>query len=265
MDAAGLIAVVLPELDALKGVGQNPYHHLDVWGHTLEVLRELLAIEADLTKAFGELAPAVAAQLERPLADGLTRGQALRFGALLHDIGKPGTRTVSDEGRVMFMGHDQLGAQISADIARRLRASTALGDYLAALARHHLRLGFLVHERPLARQRVYDYLRACEPVEVEVSVLSVADRLATVGAKTRTEAVEAHLDLAQELLPAALEWRREGPPEPPLSGDELMRELGIDPGPEVGDLLEFLRQRVYTGEIRDRSQALELARARLTS
>jgi putative nucleotidyltransferase with HDIG domain len=265
MDVAGLVALVLPELDALKGVGQNPYHHLDVWGHTLEVLRKLLEVEADLPQAFGELAPAVAAELERPLADELTRGQALRFGALFHDIGKPGTRTVSDEGRVTFMGHDQLGARISSEIARRLRASTALGDYLAALARHHLRLGFLVHTRPLARRNVYDYLRACEPVEVEVSVLSVADRLATAGAKTRAEAVEAHLGLAQELLSAALDWRREGPPESPLSGDELMRELGIDAGPRVGDLLELLREGVYTGEIRDRDQALELARARLTS
>lgn len=262
MDAAGLVAVVLPELDALKGVGQNPYHHLDVWGHTLEVLRQLLILEADLDAAFGELGPELAAQLDRSLADDLTRGEALRFGALFHDIGKPGTRTVSGD-RVMFMGHDRLGAQLSGEIAKRLRASSALGEYVAALALHHLRLGFLVHERPLPPARVYEYLNACEPVAVEVSVLSVADRLATAGAKTRAEAVEAHLDLARQLLAAALEWRAEGPPQPPLSGDELMAELGIAAGPQVGELLELLRQGVYTGEVSDRAAALELARSRV--
>jgi putative nucleotidyltransferase with HDIG domain len=261
MDAAGLVAVVLPELDALKGVGQNPYHHLDVWDHTLEVLRQLLMLESDLDAAFGDMAADVSSELDRPLADELTRGQALRLGALFHDIGKPGTRTVTGE-RVTFMGHDQLGAQISAEIARRLRTSAALADYLAALARHHLRLGFLVHERPLPQSLIYDYLRACEPVEVEVTVLSVADRLATTGAKTRNEAIESHLELARELLGAALDWRSD-PPQPPLNGDELMEELGIVPGPGVGELLELLRKGVYTGEITDRTAALELARSRV--
>ena len=100
MDAAGLVAVVLPELDALKGVGQNPYHHLDVWGHTLEVLRQLLDLERGPRRGFrGARRRDRPRSCERPLADELTRGEALRFGALFHDIGKPGTRTVSGRSR----------------------------------------------------------------------------------------------------------------------------------------------------------------------
>ena len=75
---------------ALRGVGQNPNHHLDVHGHTLEVLANLLEVEADLDRYAGEAPPACRALLAEPLADELTRGDALRFGAILHDAGKPG-------------------------------------------------------------------------------------------------------------------------------------------------------------------------------
>ena len=75
-------------------------------------------------------------------------------------------------------------------ICRRLRTSERVREYIAALTRHHLVLGFLVHERPLSRRDVYRYLRACEPVEVDVTVLSVADRLATRGEAVSERAIE---------------------------------------------------------------------------
>jgi poly(A) polymerase len=260
MEEAALVRELLPELEALKQVEQNPYHHLDVWGHTLEVLRRLLEIEADPVAVFGPVGEALAQELERPLADDMTRAQALRLGALLHDVGKPGTRAVTDEGRILFWGHDELGARMSGELSRRLRTSARTGEFLALLARHHLRLGFLVHQRPLSRRDVYRYLRACEPVEVEVTVLSVADRLATRGERTRGEAVEAHLEVARELASEALAWRSAGAPEAPLHGDELIAELGIERGPEVGRLLELLREASFAGEVSSREEAMALAR-----
>jgi poly(A) polymerase len=262
MDEAGLVEHVLPELQALKGIEQNPYHHLDVWGHTLAVLEELLAIERDLPAVFGEASTGIRAELDRALADDLTRGQALRLGALLHDAGKPATRRVMDT-RVLFIGHDDVGAEMARETCRRLRASSDLADYVAALTRHHLRLGFLVHERPLSRRHVYRYLRACEPVELEVTVLSAADRLATRGERTREEAIHGHLEVARELAVQALAWRGDDGPRAPVNGDELMQALRLDPGPRVGELLELLREAAFAGEIGSRDEALALALASL--
>ena len=150
----GLAAVVLPELDALSGIGQSHFHHLDVGEHTLEVLSELLELERDPAGVFGAAtAVKIDALLGEPLADELDRGSALRFGALLHDIAKPVTRTVAADGRVGFPHHDEEGARISRVILRRLRAAERVQSHVAALTAHHLRLGFLVHRRPHGRAR----------------------------------------------------------------------------------------------------------------
>jgi poly(A) polymerase len=260
-DELGLTAVVLPELEALRGVEQGPNHHLDVHGHTLAVLEQTLEVESDLERFAGERAAETRDLLDEPLADGMSRGTALRFGALLHDIGKPATRGERD-GYVTFIGHDGAGVEIVAGICRRLRASSRLTRHLQGLTLHHLRLGFLVHEAPLPQRRVHEYLRATEPVAADVTLLTVADRLSARGSGpfATEEAIEAHLSLARQMLAAALDWHRQGPPEPLLRGDELAAELGIAPGPELGDLLAEIEAAQYAGEIGTREEAVDRAR-----
>jgi poly(A) polymerase len=258
-DRLGVLDAVLPELTALHGVDQSDYHHLDVYDHTLEVLGQQIEVESRLDELFGADAARLRGVLAEPLADELTRGEALRFGALVHDVGKPATRDVRGDGRITFMGHDALGERMVHDLCRRLRTSERFARFLAGLTRHHLVLGFLVHERPLDRTRVYRYLRRTAPVEVEVTLLSCADRLATRGRRA-DEATAVHLELAAELMTAALDWREHGPPRVPVRGDELAAELGIEPGPELGRLLGELEEAAYVGDAGTREQAIALAR-----
>jgi putative nucleotidyltransferase with HDIG domain len=262
LDELGLTAAVLPELAALRGVEQGPNHHLDVHGHTLAVLEQTLVVESDLERFAGaERASATRELLDEPLADEISHGTALRFGALLHDIGKPATKGERD-GHVTFIGHDSVGAEIVGGICRRLRASGRLTRHLQALTREHLRLGFMVHEAPLPARRIHEYLRATQPVAADVTLLTVADRLSARGSGpfATEEAIEAHLGLARQMLAAALDWRRDGPPEPLLRGGELAAELGIAPGPELGDLLAELEAAQYAGEVVDRDAAIDYLR-----
>jgi putative nucleotidyltransferase with HDIG domain len=264
MDELGATPVVLPELEALRGVEQNPYHHLDVHGHTLEVLRRVVEVERDLHRLLGDPAPDVEELLAEPLADELTRRGGLRLAALFHDLGKPETRRVAEDGRILFIGHDQAGARIIRGICARLRASRRLTTYLQSLTLNHLRLGFLVHERPLSRRRVYEYLKATEPETVDVTLLTIADRLATQGPRTRAEAIDAHLELARKMVAEGLSWRRFGPPQPLVRGDELAAELGIEPGPELGRALGEIEAAQFAGEVRTRDEAVALARRALS-
>jgi poly(A) polymerase len=293
MSTLGAMGVVLPELEALRGVEQNRFHHADVYDHTLEVLARTIAVTESIDSGEdparrpgqGRAEPAgftdeaerdavrsvigthradVAALLREPLADQMTRAEALRWGALLHDAAKPLTRGVRPaDGRVTFIGHDERGAALAREVLGRLRSSERLRVHVAALVRNHLRLGFLVHEpQPLGRRTVFAYLRACSPVEVDVTLLSVADRLATRGDRAQ-EAIEAHLRVAEGMLGDALRWRAEGQDEPLLRGDELGSHLDIAPGPRIGALLAELAEAQYAGEITTREQAFAYVEGRV--
>jgi putative nucleotidyltransferase with HDIG domain len=258
MDRLGVTEAVLPELVELRGVQQSHFHHLDVHDHTRAVLAESVELERDPEPVFGEHAQRVVEVLAQPLANELSRAQALRFGALFHDVAKPQTRDVTDQGRVTFIGHDAAGADLARSALHRLRASERLAEYVGDLTRHHLRLGFLIHEMPLSRRAVYRYLKACEPVAIDVTVLSVADRLATRGRGSEA-AIAKHLELARQLMGEALAWM-DDPPRPPVRGDELVRASGVRPGPEVGRVLAELEEASFAGEIAGPEQALERGR-----
>jgi poly(A) polymerase len=96
-------------------------------------------------------------------------------------------------------------------------------------------------------------------VTVDVTLLSVADRLATRGRKA-DEAIARHLALAREMLAVALEARA-APPAPPLvRGDDLARALGIAPGPVLGELLDAIAEARFAGEVATADEAIVLAR-----
>ena len=166
LDELGATAGVLPELEALRGVAQNPNHHLDVHGHTL-------AGAVEPARGRGRPRPLRAATRRRrsrellaePLADELSRGGALRFAALLHDVGKPATREEHEGGFVSFVGHDRVGAEL---VQRGVRPAAdehgAVATTSQAVTLHHLHLGFMAHERPLSRRRLYEYLKLTAPV-----------------------------------------------------------------------------------------------------
>ncbi|HEX5924950.1 MAG TPA: HD domain-containing protein [Baekduia sp.] len=261
MDALRLTTHVLPELSALRGVQQNRYHHLDVHDHTLEVLAETVALEREPGAVLGvELDAPLRAFLAQPLADELTRATALRFGALLHDAAKPETQAFHDDGTVLgFPGHADLGAERSRAALTRLRTSEKLRAHVALLARHHLGLGYLVHKAPLDRRTIHQYLVKTAPVEVDVSLLSIADRLATRGRKA-DEAIAKHLEVARVVLPQALAYADWAAQPPLIRGDELARALEILRGPELGRLLAAIAEARYAGEVTTADEAIALAR-----
>jgi hypothetical protein len=105
---------------------------------------------------------------------------------------------------------------------------------------------------------MYRYLATCAPVEVDVTLLSVADRLATRGRKAE-EAIAKHVGLAREVLQGALAWRADGPRAPLVPGDLLAAELAIRPGPELGRLLAEIDEARYAGEVSSREEAIAFA------
>jgi hypothetical protein len=140
------------------------------------------------------------------------------------------------------------------ELCRGLRTSRRFADYLAALTRHHLVLGFMTHERPLSRRRIWDYLARTGREALDVTMLTIADRLSAQGTGVPAEAIEAHLDLAREMLAEIVELERTGPPTPLLAGDEIRELLGVE-GAEIGAAVRELAAAQFAGEAPDRAAA----------
>ena len=140
-------------------------------------------------------------------------GAGRRGGQRLHGAHRPApgralprhreavaTRVAGPDGRVSFMGHDRLGADTAELVLERWKASHALIRFCRVLVSEHLRLGFLVRERPFDRRTAYRYAAATAPYTLESVVLSLADRLATRGVRARQAYLRAHAEAAVELI-----------------------------------------------------------------
>ena len=182
----------------------------------------------------------------------------LRLAALFHDIDKPSTRVVADDGRVSFMGHDRMGAGTAEQVLTRWKASQALIGFCRVLVSEHLRLGFMVRERPFDRRTAYRYAVATAPYTLESVVLSLADRLATRGVRARQAYMRAHTEAAIELIGLVTELASESRP-PLLRGDEIAALTGAS-GARIGELVAVLAEEQAAGTVTTREEAVQRVR-----
>src|SRR5205814_262436 len=159
-DALGLLAVVVPEIEAMRVTAQPAPHRFDVLEHSLRAVAgcDRLLARLDALAPYGE---ELATHVAEPLGGGARRGAALKLAALLHDVSKPETRR-RVEGRVRFFEHDVLGARRARAIGERLRLPERVTAVVERVVRHHLRpmhLGHAAAITPRARYRFYRDLR----------------------------------------------------------------------------------------------------------
>ncbi len=257
LDGLGLLKPLLPEVYALKGIGQNEYHHLDVYHHTLANMTALDRIIRGPAAFFPEQAEQLRQRQGRSFA-----GAGWRFimvcASLLHDIAKPLCRFTDDDGQVRFFEHDRLGAGMAAAMLRRFKAGTEAMRAVSFLVRRHMRFEGLLQQRPASARARLRYLRATAPFAPELIMLSVSDRLSVRGRLVSVNDIESHLLLARETMEMC--FAREAAPPPRLvSGDDLIRELSLKPGPVIGRLLDRIEEEQQLGRVTTRRQAFAAA------
>ena len=206
-------------------------------------------------------APSWRAVLAEPLANELTRGEALRFGALLHDIAKPRTRAVTRRRAASrSSSHDARGAELAAEILGRLRASERLTTHVAALDAPPpaARASSSTSGRSRAA-RVYRYLGSLRAGRGRRHRAERRRPAGDAAGATPSAPSRCTSSSRGRCSPTRCAGERERP-RPPVAGDELARALGIEPGPQLGRLLAELTEAAYAGEI-ETDEAL-LAHAR---
>ncbi len=284
LDEFGLLPHVLPELESLKDITQSEPHRFDVWRHTLlivDTLERVVAVATgkdveprtlagvppaawgDLARSLGQFADDVATHLAVEVSSGRDRAGLLKLAALLHDIGKLKTWSQDEDGRIHFYNHELLGAQMAATRLQELRFSRDEVDRMRVLVGQHMRPAHLARAERVTRRAVYRYFRATGCAGVDVVLLSLADHLSTWGPDLSEPRWARRLEVAETLLTHCFERYEETVDPPPLvTGHDLMSELGLVPGPEIGRLLETLREAQAAGEVRTRAEAVALARRR---
>jgi tRNA nucleotidyltransferase (CCA-adding enzyme) len=231
MRRTGILGVTCPEL--LEGVGlqQNKWHAYDVWRHALECM------------------------------DACTADPVLRIAALLHDVGKPRTRAWSDTSHdYTFYDHDRVGAEIAEPIAARLRFSNEDRARIVSLVRHHL-----FHYSDWSDAAVRRWIRRVGPERVEdLYVLNAAD----VRAKGRDfqPDLEALAQLRAHVARVLAQGAALSTRDLRINGHDLIRDLGIQPGPLIGRILDALLEAVTNDPaLNDREALLALARLQLAA
>lgn len=283
LDDLSLLVHVVPELDALKGVTQTP-PRFDVWQHTLNGLDALEQVIATvvgkpclasahaaaavpgvawgvLTRRLGQFAPELQSHLAVTVSADRDRQLLAKLAALFHDVGKPQTRSVGEDGRVHFYGHESLGRRLARARMRALRFSGGEAARVGTVVEAHLRPAQLAREETVTRRAVYRYFRDTGDAGVDTVLLSLADRLAAWGHDLEEDRWARHLEVAEVLLYHFFQRRQETVvPRLPVDGHDLMQELDLEPGPEIGRLLDLLREAVAAGEVETEEEALHLAR-----
>jgi tRNA nucleotidyltransferase/poly(A) polymerase len=286
LDLLGVLEKVLPELSALKGVEQIPPHVQDVWKHTLATVghleRNLAALQPEynsdsasdlmhglLVMRIGRYRQQIGEALTMPLTADRSRRSLLFLAALYHDIAKPQSKTLDEEGQYHFWGHDQQGAERLAGRARALALGHNEIQWLETIIRNHMRIHFhtnrLVREgQSPSRRAIYRFFRETGPAGVEVCLLALADLRATYEQTLPQETWAAALEVVRTLLEAWYERKEEQiAPLPLVDGNDLMLALSLPPGKKIGELLEAVREAQAMGQVLTREQALGLARMRV--
>jgi putative nucleotidyltransferase with HDIG domain len=253
LDELKILEVIFPEFKKMRGIGQGPYHHLDVWQHTLETLKQLDLLFKQTKN------PEIKDYLNQSISSERTRSAVLKFASLLHDIGKPKALRY-EEGKTIFHGHEWMGIRPTEDISRRLRLSNDEIAVLRKVVRHHLRPGFLADHEVLTARAKFRFFRDAGPEAVSTLLLSIADQRATKGPLTTAASRAKHEKVVFGLIREYYRKSKEKKPERLVNGNDLMREFKLSPSPLIGKILSQLEELQGIGKIKNKEEALKAAK-----
>ena len=276
LDSLGLFAHVLPEMEITRGVEQPKEHEYDVLGHSFAAVGVLDFLLSEIepqdpiagsmwTILWHELewCEGLREHFQEEIVLGTPRSALLKFTGLLHDIGKPDTKAFQSDGRMRFFGHSDVGAEIAVKLMRRLRFSSREITMVRNMIDAHLRPVQLGEQGAPTRKAIYKFFRDTGEAAIDTMFLSLADHLATVGPRVSIDGFRRHVALIDRILRVRYEESHVISPPKLISGDDLMANLGLEPGPILGLLLEAVREAQASGDVETRAQALEVARRRL--
>ena len=262
LDDLGLLSVLFPELDEAREVSQPKEHYWDVFNHCVETVGKVEVIlgprrdSQDWALSLVPTFPDMDSYFEESISDGHSRSTLVRLSGLVHDIAKPATKTTEENGRIRFLGHHKVGAEVVDEILERLRFGTRGRQFVSGLVRHHLRPKQMAEPGAMpSRRALFRYYREVGDAAIATLYLNMADYLAARGPLLERDEWREHCDLMAYILNATFET----PAAPRLiNGSDVMDRFAIGSGPLVGKLLDAVTEAQAAGEVETRDDAIRL-------
>jgi putative nucleotidyltransferase with HDIG domain len=249
MAECGVLEMIFPELTATRQVTTNAFHHLGLFEHSLETVLQC-------EKTLHDCAAWPGTNLDAELASQVTRLAATKIACLLHDIGKPQTWVITQDGKHTFIGHDRLGAQMVTGLAEKRKWPRPVERFIAKLVKWHLRPGQLFRHGAPTQKALHRFYRNAGADVPELILLAFGDLGATQGPSMQGGKNELLKRNLGELFEGFLVYQKESQErEKLLDGNDIMNLLKIGPGPLVGEMLLALIEAQEIKEVCNRPQA----------
>ena len=273
LDRLGLVTGLFPELEVSRGVTQPMEHHWDIFDHSLMTVAAagFLLRQGGWEYASKEVlemvpwSPRLEKYFKAEVSHGSTRATLLKLSALLHDVAKAETRTITEKGRIRFLGHAILGATVANGILNRLRFSNREIKLVETQVKHHLRPTQMSNGGLPSRRAIYRYFRDVGEAGLDTLYLSLADHLAARGPGLDISEWRRHNEVVDYVIRQHFEEPCLTRPSGIINGRDLMRAFSLDPGPRIGELLEAVNEARAAGELGSKEEALSYASSILAS
>lgn len=254
MDEFGILEEIFPCINDMKKVPPNTHHHLDLFNHVVETVRNI----DNLYLNSNEL---VKNHLDRIDFGGFPRLNHLKIAGFLHDIGKYSTWTIEESGRHRFIKHDDVGAKMCVSLLRDMKFSKKQIEYISTMIKTHIYPSNVIDAPELNDKVMMRYLRKMEENVIDNIILAKADRLSAQGEAITEEIINKNLAGLDKLLNFYLEKRETMKPLPKLvDGYEVMQILNIKQSPLLGEILNSLKEAQINGDINTKEEALNFVK-----
>ena len=253
MNKTWLLEEIFPFVNELKQVPPNSHHHLDLFHHSIETVKQVQLLY--------ENAPDVVKEhLDRIDFGGFSRLAHLKLAAFMHDIGKFSTWTI-EEGKHRFIKHDDVGAKMSIKILKKLHFSNKQIDYISSMIKYHIYPSHVMNSPQITEKIMMRYVRKMDKNSIDAIILAQADRLSARGPEITDEIVERNITSLNMLLKFYLEARETLKPLPKLlDGNEVMKILNIKPSRRLGEIMDALHEAQISGDVVTKDHAIEFVK-----
>ena len=243
MDEFGLLEKIFPCVTEMKKVPPNTHHHLDLFHHVVETVRQIEIL-------YNKISGFEKEHLDAIDFGGFPRINHLKLAGFLHDIGKFSTWTIEEGGRHRFIKHDDVGSKMVVPLLRDLKFSKKQIEYISCMIKNHIYPSNVIVAPSLNDKVIMRYVRKMGDNVVDNIILAKADRLSARGVDITEEIVNANISGLDKLLDFYLSKKDTLAPLPKLiDGREIMEFLNIKPSPKLGEIINAVNEAQLNGDI----------------